>query len=42
VLAVRAGLRSTLRVAVDYMIAAAAAALVFGYLVDALLRPEKY
>jgi K+-transporting ATPase KdpF subunit len=29
-------------VGMDYMIAAVVAALVFGYLVDALLHPEKY
>jgi K+-transporting ATPase KdpF subunit len=42
VLVFREGVRPPLKVAMDYLIAGIAAALLFGYLITALLRPERF
>ncbi len=41
-LAVRPGVRSPVRVSMDYVIAVATTGILFGYLVYALLRPERF
>ena len=42
VLGLRPGVRPPLRTLMDYLIAVVASALLFGYLVYALLRPERF